>query len=174
MKIKANHATNKQTNKPNHCYIVECAHVPRRTDVPRRTNVPIHHEMKRRLHLGNLKASALTKQNVVHRHSHIVKVNLVWFNKTTKSAKPNYWHTSAWPAGASFAPKTERGRSTFIPGASYGTCKMSVLFVCNGVLTRIIVCCRCLAAVGSVFPMNIQILHLANICSYGNTLDQSQ
>ena len=30
--------------------------------------------------------------------------------------------TSAWPAGASFAPNTERGRSTLIPGASYGTC----------------------------------------------------
>ena len=55
--------------------------------------------------------------------------------------------TSAWPAGASLVPNTERGRSTRTPGASYGTSTMD--------------CCWCRAALGSVLPMNTQILHLA-------------
>ena len=50
-----------------------------------------------------------------------------WPSLTKKS--PDYFrHTSAWPAGASFAPKTERGRNTLIPGASYGTCHSCVSF----------------------------------------------
>ena len=37
--------------------------------------VQLHHTMK--IYLGNLKATAFTKQNVAHRHSHIIKVNLI-------------------------------------------------------------------------------------------------
>ena len=45
-----------------------------------------------KVHLSDLKATSLTKQNVAHRHSHIVKVNLKWFGqKQCKNKKLQDW-----------------------------------------------------------------------------------
>ena len=42
-------------------------------------------------------------------------------NVKEKRVEVKWRHTSAWPAGASLAPKTERGRKILIPGESKGT-----------------------------------------------------
>ena len=45
-------------------------------DCPKSILAGLSPVMKRRIYLSNLKSAALTKQNVAHRHSHIIKVNL--------------------------------------------------------------------------------------------------
>nr|GMD31567.1 Uncharacterised protein [Ipomoea batatas] len=56
---------------------------------------------------------------------------------------------SACPCGASSKPNTVSGRSIFIPG--------------EFISTKIMDCCLCIGAVGSVFPCKMRSLHLGSM-----------